>query len=359
MNYEKLMKKCIKLAQKAEGDTGKNPLVGAILIDDDEKIISCGYHQKYGEAHAEVNAIKNANGDTKNKILVVNLEPCSHYGKTPPCADLIIKSGIKKVIIGTKDVNPIVAGNGIKKLKDAGIEVVCGVLEDECRQLNEIFFKNQIEKKIFVSTKIGQTLDGKIALSNGISKWITSEKSRKIVQKIRYKHDAILTSAKTVIADNPSLNIRNGKNKKLIRVILDKDLECPINAKVFNEDGAKIYVFCQKNNKKLAKHINIVETPLKNNHLDLQFILNYLFEQGIMSVLIETGGQLNNAFLQENLIDKMYLFIAPKIFGDKNAINSFYGDNLGNIANCVNLKIVKTKFVDPDVLLELKKNNHD
>lgn len=354
MNYEKLMKKCIDLALKADGDTYKNPLVGAILIDDDENIISCGYHQKYGEAHAEVNAINNAHGNTKNKTLIVNLEPCSHYGKTPPCADLIIKSGIKKVVVGTSDVNPVVAGNGIKKLKDAGIEVVCGVLEDECRELNEIFFKNQLENKIFVSTKIAQTLDGKIALSNGTSKWITSPKSRKIVQKIRYKHDAILTSSNTVIVDNPSLNIRNGKNKKLTRIILDKNLECPINSKVFNDDGAKIYVFCKNNNKIFPNHVNIVETPLKNNHLDLQFVLNYLFVQGIMSVLIEAGGNINNAFLQENLIDKMYLFIAPKIFGDKDAINSFYGNVLNEIENCANLKIVKTKFVNPDILLELK-----
>src|SRR5574344_1573232 len=175
--YEKLMKKCIQLAKKAKGKVEPNPYVGAIIIDDKFNIISKGYHQKLGKNNAEVNAIKNANGKQKNKTLILNLEPCCHYGKTPPCVDLIIKSKIKKVVIGMKDPNPLVYEKGIKKLEDAGIEVIVGVLEDECKKLNEVFIKNQ-QKLPFVVIKSATTLDGKIATKNGNSKWITSEQSR-------------------------------------------------------------------------------------------------------------------------------------------------------------------------------------
>lgn len=357
INYEKLMKKCLMLAKKADGQTSPNPLVGAIITDDEGKIISTGYHHKCGQPHAEVVAIKNAPIDVKGKTLFVNLEPCSHFGKTPPCADLIIKSGIKKVVIGTKDPNPKVAGKGIKKLKEAGVEVVCGILENECKQLNEVFFKNHIEKKIFVATKIAQTLDGKVALSDGKSKWITSEKSRTMVQKIRHRYDAILTSSSTVIADNPSLTIREGKKKKLTRIILDKDLKCPPSSKVFNDDGTTIYVFSNKDANNLGEHVKLIKTPLKNNNLDLNFVTEYLFKEGVTSVLIEAGGRLNNAFLQEDLVDKMYLFIAPKIFADKDAINSFYGTKLNNIDSCKKLKITNTKVLNPDIFVELIKES--
>ena len=357
VNYEKLMRKCLQLAKKAEGLTSPNPLVGAIIVDDKGNIISTGYHHKCGEPHAEVEAIKNAKGSVKGKTLVVNLEPCSHYGKTPPCADLLIEKGIKKVVAGTVDPNTKVAGNGIKKLKKSGIEVVAGVLEEECKKLNEVFFKNHIQKKLFVASKVAQTLDGKIALENGQSKWITSEKSRKYVQKIRFMYDGILTSSKTVIADNPSLTLRTRKKKNFARVILDKNLECPENSKVFNDDGEKVFLFCSKNAKKqnkiYSKNVEIIQTPLLKNHLDLNFICEKLFEKGLNSILIESGGELNFAFLKQNLIDRLFLFSAPKIFGDKNAKNSFYGNSLSKIANCTNLKINNIKFINPDLLTEL------
>lgn len=172
--YKKLMQKCINLAKKAQGKNIPNPYVGAIVYDEKEdKIISCGYHEKYGQAHAEVNAIKNANGNTKGKTIIVNLEPCSHWGKTPPCADLIIKSGFKKAIIATLDLNKQATG-GLEKLQNAGIETVLGVLEKEAKDLNKVFFKNTLTKKPYIMLKIASTLDGKIALDNGKSKWITN-----------------------------------------------------------------------------------------------------------------------------------------------------------------------------------------
>ena len=357
INYEKLMRKCLQFAKKADGKTSPNPMVGALIVDDDGKIISTGYHHKCGDIHAEVDAIKNAKKSVKGKILVVNLEPCSHFGKTPPCADLIIEKGIKKVVIGTVDPNVKVAGRGIKKLQKAGIEVVIGVLEEECKKLNEIFFKNHKENKLFVASKIAQTLDGKIALENGVSKWITSEKSRKYVQKIRYKYDGILTSAKTVLADNPSLTLRGGKRKNYARIILDKNLDCLPNCKVFKDDGEKVFVFCSKTaikkRKKYSDNVEIISTPLLKGHLDLTFICKTLFEKGLRSVLIEAGGALNYAFLEQNLIDKIFLFIAPKVFGDEKAKNSFYGQSLSKIENCTNFQIENVKFIKPDVLIEM------
>ena len=184
--YEKLMKKCISLAHKGEGFVSPNPMVGAVVLDKNNDIIGYGWHKKYGEPHAEVNAInmaKNNGYSLKNGTIIVNLEPCSHYGKTPPCADLIIKEKIKKVVIGCIDSNPKVAGNGIKKLKDAGIEVVLGILEKDCKKLNEIFFKNQMKNLPFIAIKTATTMDGKIATKTGSSKWITSEKARKEISQ--------------------------------------------------------------------------------------------------------------------------------------------------------------------------------
>ena len=196
--YITLMNKCIELARQAEGMTSPNPLVGCIILNPDGKIISTGYHQKYGENHAERDALLKID-NAKDCTLIVNLEPCSHYGKTPPCADLIIEKGIKTVVYGMQDVNPIVAGNGLKKLKDAGIEIIGPVLEKECLKLNEVFIKNQIEHKTFVALKTATTIDGKIATQCNDSKWITYDNARNEVKNIRKKYDAILTSSATVI----------------------------------------------------------------------------------------------------------------------------------------------------------------
>ena len=245
--YEKLMRRCISLAKKGEGKVSPNPLVGCVIFDDNFNILSEGYHEKYVQNHAERNAILNAKSNLKGKSLIVNLEPCSHYGKTPPCADLIIEKGIKKVIIGMIDPNPIVSGNGIKKLQKAGIEVVTGVLEKECRILNEVFIKNQIKKSPFVVIKTATTLDGKIATQTGNSKWITDESSRLEVQKLRNKYDAILTSSATVIEDNPKLTCRLKNGRNPVRIILDTNLSTDENSNVYNNDGTKVYIITSEN----------------------------------------------------------------------------------------------------------------
>lgn len=354
--YEKLMRKCIQLAKKSEGRVSPNPLVGCIICDDNYNILSQGRHEKYGENHAERNAILNAKCDLKGKTLIVNLEPCSHYGKTPPCADLIIEKGIKRVIVGMVDPNPIVSGGGIKKLQDAGIEVITGVLEQECRQLNEIFIKNQTQKLPFITIKTATTLDGKIATKTGNSKWITDEASRNEVQKLRNKHDSILTSSSTVIKDNPSLTCRLKNGRNPIRVILDTNLITDESSNVYKDDGTKVYIITSEktlNNKikKYPSNVEIIKCPLKNEHVNLKEAVKILYEKGIRSILIETGGTLNKAFIEENLPDKLIQFIAPKILGDSSGISFVEGFSRNEIQDCNKLKVVSTKLLKNDIII--------
>lgn len=327
MNYDDYMTKCIELARSGEGNVSPNPLVGCVVLDKDGNEISTGYHVKYGENHAERDALlKLQNGEEKGGTLIVNLEPCSHYGKTPPCTDLIIERGIKRVIIGMRDVNPKV--DGIKKLKDAGIEVIEGVLEKECRQLNEVFVKNMTQKKPFIAIKTATTLDGKIATSNGSSKWITSECARTEVKKIRNRYDAIMTTSSTIIADNPTMEHRK-------KIILDRELKTNPNAKIYQ--SGEIHIF-NKNN-----------TPVIDNKLDLEFIFNKVYEQGIKSILIESGGHLNGEALK--FADKIYHFIAPKITGDNKSRSCFDYRHIDNINECLNFEIQNIKNFYPDILL--------
>jgi len=245
MNYDKYMKKCIKLALKADGKTLPNPLVGCVVLDKDGKELSTGYHSAYGMPHAEADALNKLNNDEAiGATLIVNLEPCSHHGKTPPCVDLIIQKGIKKVVIGMKDPNPLVAGDGIEKCKKAGIEVIENVLYDDSVKLNEVFIKNMTKKSCFVVIKTATTLDGKIATKTGSSKWITSQNARSEVQKIRNRYDAILTTSSTVIADNPSMTCTAKGGKNPIKIILDRELKTDFNSKIYNSSGEKNISSC-------------------------------------------------------------------------------------------------------------------
>lgn len=335
------MNKCIELAELALGNTSPNPLVGCVILNSDGEIISTGYHKKYGENHAERDALSKLES-AKDCTLIVNLEPCSHFGKTPPCADLIIEKGIKTVVYGMQDPNPIVAGNGLKKLEQAGIKVIGPILENECKTLNEIFIKNHTQKKTFVAIKTATTIDGKIAAYTGDSKWITSELARKEVRNIRKKYDAILTSSATVIADNPTMEHKR-------KIILDRNLKTDFqNATIYKQ--GEIFVFYNENlTPPKISNINFIPTPVKNEKLDPMYILNSLYEFKIMSVLIEAGGRVNNSFLPYT--DKLYHFIAPKILGDNNGKSCFYGKHTEKISDCTNLKYENTKFFSPDILV--------
>lgn len=355
------MKKCINLAKKGIGKTSPNPLVGAVIFDDDFNIISEGYHEKYGENHAERNAILKTKADLKGKSIIVNLEPCSHYGKTPPCCDLIIEKGFKKVIIAMTDPNPKVAGEGIRRLKEAGIEVINGILEDEAKELNKIFLKDILQKKPYITIKTATTLDGKIATKTGESKWITDEVSRKEVQKLRNQYDSILTSSSTVIKDDPSLTCRMKNGRNPIRIILDTNLSTSKKAKVYNNDGTKIIIIVGEHvsDEKIKNHTQnaeFIKCPTKNGHIDLKKAISLIYERKIKSILIEAGGTLNKAFIEENLPDELIQFIAPKILGDKDGINFVQGFNRNSLADCNILTKIMTKPLKHDIMVMYRFN---
>lgn len=338
MLYENYMTKCIQLARTGEGNVSPNPLVGCVVLDKDGNEISTGYHAKYGENHAERDALlKLKNGEEKGGTLIVNLEPCSHYGKTPPCTDLIIERGIKRVVIGMRDVNPKV--NGIQKLKDAGIEVIEGILEKECRRLNEVFIKNMTEQKPFIAIKTAATLDGKIATQSGSSKWITSESARAEVKKIRNRYDAIMTTSATILADNPTMEHRK-------KIILDRKLKTNLEAPVYK--SGEIYLFNETLDM-FEGGVNFIKTPVYQNKLDLEFIFAQAHSLGIQSILIESGGHLNGEALK--FADKIYHFIAPKITGDNNSRSCFDYRQIDNINECLNFKIDSIEKFNQDILL--------
>lgn len=340
MDYENYMKKCIELASNGAGQTSPNPMVGCVVLDKNGNEISTGYHHKYGDNHAERDALlKLNNGEEKGGTLIVNLEPCSHHGKTPPCADLIIERGLKRVVIGMQDVNPIVAGNGIRKLKKAGIEVIEDVLKNECEVLNEVFIKNMTQNKTFVAIKTATTLDGKTATSNGSSKWITSELAREEVKKIRSQYDAIMTSSSTILEDNPTMLHRK-------KIVLDKKLRTNLEAPIYK--NGEIYLFNETLDM-FEGGINFIKTPIKNEKLDLDFVFQKAFELGIKSVLVESGGHLAGSALKH--ADKIYHFIAPKITGDNNSLSCFDFQQIDDINNSLNFKITKIQQFEPDILL--------
>jgi len=356
-NYEKYMKKCINLALKAGGQTAPNPLVGCVVLDKNGKKISTGFHKAYGKAHAEADALsKLKNDEALGGTLIVNLEPCSHFGKTPPCADLIIKHGIKTLVIGMKDPNPLVAGEGIEKCKKAGIEVIEGVLHDEALNLNEVFIKNMTQQACFVAIKTATTLDGKIATKTGSSKWITSTSARAEVQKIRNRYDAILTTSSTIIKDNPSMTCTLKKGKNPTKIILDRELKTDFNSKIYTPEGEKIYIVVDEAIDKaktltIPTNVVVIKCPCYNFKLDLKYLFKELFKIGIRSILIESGGKLNGEIISLGLADKIYQFIAPKILGDEKARNAFEGRSINEISNTLNFKFESIADFNPDILL--------
>lgn len=327
---EKYMKTCFNLALKGKGKVLPNPMVGCVVLDKNGNPVSKGYHKKYGENHAERDALlKLKNNEAEGGTLYVNLEPCSHYGKTPPCVDLIIERKLKRVVYAMRDVNPKV--NGAAKLLQAGIEVTEGVLEEEAKFLNRIFIKNMTEKLPYVVLKTAATMDGKIASKTGSSKWITSDNAREEVYKMRQEFDCIMTSSNTVIADNPKMEHK-------FKCVLDKDLRTSKDSMIYQQ--GKIYIASKEN------------TPLKDGKLDVKSVLKDLYKQGICSVFVECGGTLAGSMLKEGLIDEVYQFIAPKILNDNEGLSCFNGNSILNINNAVNLKIYEVKFLQPDLLIK-------
>jgi len=317
-NNEILMGRAIRLARKGKGKVSPNPLVGAVIVNRGT-IVGTGYHKKAGEEHAEVAAIRKAGKKAKGSTMYVNLEPCCHYGKTPPCTEAIRKAGIKKVFIGTEDPNPLVSGKGIKQLTESGIKVMCSLLEKDARKLNEYYLTFMEKQRPFVILKIAQTLDGKIADSTGNSKWITNENARRKVHSLRNEVDAILTGIGTVIKDNPELTSRlPGNKKEPIRIVLDSHLKTPRNAKIARA-GTIIATSLKSNSLKknilIKKGVEIWQIPGKKDGISLDKVLKKSRKEDIQSILVEAGAKVTSSFLREHLVDKLYIFISNKILG--------------------------------------------
>lgn len=324
-NDEFWMQRCLTLAAKGKGHTSPNPLVGAVIVKDGKKIGE-GYHQKYGEHHAEINAIKHAlrrKLSLKNSTLYVNLEPCFHYGKTPPCVDAIIQHQFKRVVVATIDPNPRVNGKSIAKLKKVGIQCTTGVLKEEALVLNEKFFKFIKKKLPFIALKAAQTADGFIAKNNGASKWISARQSRRYVHQLRSEYDAVLVGANTVITDNPLLTVRYVKGRNPVRIVLDGNLQTSAEYEVFNGDAPTI-LYTSTSAAKLhqakvsalkKKNIVVVSFPAVKGKIAIKKILRDLVKRNIASVLVEGGQTMFTEFLNARVVDKIYLFTSPKTFG--------------------------------------------
>lgn len=356
----KYMERALELAAKGIGYTNPNPLVGAVIVKN-EKIIGEGYHEVCGSNHAEINAFKNSTEDVSGATMYVTLEPCSHYGKTPPCANAIVEKGIKKVVIGLKDPNPLVAGRGIQILEDNGIEVVSGVMEEEGRRLNEIFLKYITTKLPFCILKTAMTLDGKIAAYTGDSKWVTNEISRKYVHQLRHRLSGIMVGIGTVLADDPVLTTRldSGNGSDPIRIIVDSSARIPLEAKVLHvESKAKTIVavteLADKDKIKALKDIgtDIIVCPLKNNRVDLSYLMKVLGERGIDSVLLEGGSELNYSAIEEGIVDKINAFIAPKIIGGRESKTPIGGKGKAVMSEAISIDKLQVYSFGDDVMME-------
>lgn len=334
---KKYMSMALELAIKGIHGVKENPLVGCVIVLKD-KVIASGYHQHFGKEHAEVNALKAINYVAKNATMYVSLSPCNHYGKTPPCVDLIIKSGIKKIIIAAMDENkPVIREQGLDKLRQSGIEVLSGLLEDEANEINRGFIKKVKTGLPFITSKIAMTIDGKTSMPNGESKWITSDSSRLDVQKLRSNNQAILTGSSTVLQDNPKMTVRldNSKNTPIRIVIDSKNRITDKNLNIFSSE-AKTIILNNKNCKTIAK-----------GKIDLQDALMNIAKLGINTVLLEAGPKLNAAMLEAGLIDEIVIYIAPTIFGSE--ANSMMDLRIKDIKDKVNLQIKDLRHIENDI----------
>lgn len=360
MNDEDFMKIALELARSVKGQTSPNPPVGAVLVKNG-MVRGMGAHLKAGEAHAEVHAIEMAGKYVEGATIYVTLEPCSHFGRTPSCAQLLIKSKVRRVVIANLDPNEKVAGKGIAMLKRAGLEVEVGIGADEAREVNEQFFHYIKRKRPYVTMKTGVSLDGKIATASGESQWITGEKAREDVHLYRHEHDAILVGVNTVLADNPKLTTRlktGGKNP--IRVILDTHLRTPVDANVVTDGAARTILFVSRSvpQEKIAQFekIPLVEVvQVETETIIVSDVLDKLGERDIMSLFVEGGATINDSFLRNGLINQFILYVAPKLIGGRQAPTSISGEGIHSLADTLQLEISTVEKIGSDVKIVAKK----
>lgn len=355
---ERFMARALTLARRGWGKVSPNPLVGAVIVKG-ERVLAEGYHRAYGEPHAEVVAIRSARESLQGARLYVNLEPCCHYGKTPPCTEAIIESGIAEVFVATLDPNPLVGGAGMKKLQEAGIKTSIGILEGAARALNERFFKFIQTGLPFVTLKLAQSLDGKIATGSGDSRWITSLPARRYAHRLRGGHEAILVGIGTIRQDDPQLTCRLQRGRNPLRVILDSRLSIPLGARVLQEQkAAKTIIFaCRGADEEKIKALNaqgvevLLFPPEEGGRVDIEETLRELGARGISSLLVEGGAQVAAAFWKKALVDKLLVFVAPKIVGG-GGTDAFADLGVAKIEAAPQLQWLKYRRIGNDILLE-------
>jgi diaminohydroxyphosphoribosylaminopyrimidine deaminase/5-amino-6-(5-phosphoribosylamino)uracil reductase len=358
MNNIYFMQRALSLALKARGRTFPNPLVGALVVKNG-RIVGKGCHKKAGLPHAEVEALADAGEKAKGAVLYVTLEPCTHYGRTAPCVDKILESGVKKVVVGMVDPNPLNNGRGIKLLEEHGVKVESGLLEAESRKINQPFIKYITRKMPFVTVKVGQSLDGKIAARGGDSKWITSDKSREFARHLRGEYDGIMVGVNTVIRDNPLL-LPAGPKKELTRIIVDSRMTTPVDSRVFQDPQKPVIIATLKeaagqeteNRNLLSQKARILEIKENRGEVNLYDLLKKLARLEITNILVEGGGALIGSLFDSNLVDRVLFFIAPKIIGGKEAISSVMGRGVSRADKAVKLRDVTMKRIDDDFLVE-------
>jgi diaminohydroxyphosphoribosylaminopyrimidine deaminase/5-amino-6-(5-phosphoribosylamino)uracil reductase len=353
-DYE-FMAKAIACARKGRYTTDPNPKVGCVIVKN-HKMIAIGWHQQAGQGHAEIEALKKTN-DAAGATVYVTLEPCCYYGKTPPCCESLIKANVARVIIAMKDPNPLVAGKGIERLQKAGIHVECGLLNEEARGLNRGFIKRMQYKRPFIQSKLAMSLDGRTAMASGESKWITGCEARQDVQRLRAESSAILTGINTVLADNPSLNVRLenvGAVLQPIRIVLDSHLKMPVTAKIQQVKGECWVLTCSedglKKNALTARGFKVFVLPENKSRLDLQQVFLFLAEQQLNHILVEAGAILNGALLEEGLVDEWIIYMAPVVLGDQGR-GLFHLPKSTTMADKKKLYLQRTRQVGQDLRL--------
>jgi len=353
VNHERWMERCIALARQAQGRTAPNPLVGAVVVRD-ERIIGEGWHARAGEPHAEVGALRQAGEFARGATLYVNLEPCSHHGRTPPCTEAILRAGVQRVVVGMSDPDPRVDGRGIARLRDAGIDVLAGISERACLDLNQAFVTAIRKGRPLVVLKAAATLDGRIATAGGESQWITSGAAREHVHGLRNRHDAILVGSGTALADDPRLDCRIPDGRAPIPVLLDARMRVPSTARMF-ASGSRALVYSASQPPVDHPATVIQVPPASDGGVDLSSVLGHLARRGVHSLLVEGGGQIHRAFLEAGLVDRVLLYLAPRILAG--GPGWVAGPGVSRLADSFDLELVQVTKLEPDLLLELRRRD--
>lgn len=350
------MQMALDLAAKGKGYTSPNPMVGAVIVKG-TRVIAAGWHKRCGADHAEIVALKKTGARSRGAKLYVTLEPCFHYGRTPPCVDKIIQGGIREVVIAMVDPNPLTRGKSVVKLRRAGIKVRVGILRPDAERLNEIFIKYMRSRMPFVAAKCAQTLDGKIATVTGESQWITSSKTRDYACRIRDEFDAICVGVNTVLQDDPRLNGARA-TKCLKKIVLDSSLQTPLTARLFKgvrPADCVIAVTRKASPSKIKQFQNkgarVIICPAKDGRVDLKWLLKALAKEEITSILMEGGAHVIGSALKQKLVDKLYIYVAPKIIGDQDALSSIVGVDTLNVGRAIRLKGLTSRNIGQDILI--------